>query len=166
MNTDFPTNAHKRGHGRKLIAIVALLALAGAGAAWAGHHRGGAGCRDGASGFGHKFARLHMEFAVDRALRAAEATPDQRTRVEAILEKAFAERDAFRAQHRDLHDEALAVLTSDVVDRDRLESLRARHMQAAEQGSRRITAMIAEVAEVLRPEQRQRLAAHARQMCE
>jgi protein CpxP len=170
MHTDSETSGHRRRRGRKLLALVALLALAGAGVAWAGHHggRGGAcaGFGGGAGGFGHKFARLHAEFAVDRALRVADATPEQRTRVEAILEKAFADRATFREQHKELHGEAMAALTADVVDRSRLEALRTRHLQIAEEGSRRITDVVAEVAEVLTPAQRQKLAAHARQMFE
>jgi protein CpxP len=164
------TPPHRRGGARKLLALVAILGVAGAGIAWAGH-RGGAACAGfghggPGGGFGHKLGRLHVEFAVDRALRAAEATPEQREKVEAILERAFAERASFREQHKTLHGEAMAALTADTIDRGRLEALRVQHMQIAEQGSRQVTGLVAEVAEVLTLEQRQKLAAHARQMFE
>jgi Spy/CpxP family protein refolding chaperone len=116
--------------------------------------------------FGGRFARLHAEFITDRALRVAEATPEQREKVEAILDKAFAEHGRFKEQHHALHGEVMAALTGDSVDREQLEALRAKHLRLADQGSRQLTAVVGDIAEVLTPEQRQKLAAHARQMFE
>ena len=117
-------------------------------------------------GFGARFARLHVEFAVDRALRVADATPDQKQKVEAILEKAFADHARFREQHQSMKGQALEILSADVIDRTRLEEVRARHLQIAQQGSRQLVTVLADVAEVLTPEQRQKLAAHVKEMHE
>jgi protein CpxP len=163
---------HKSGgchrRGRLLVGILAVAALATAGLAWAGTHAASswAGCDGAGGGFGHRFARLHAEFAVDRALKGAQATPEQRERVEAIVERAFADHAKFRDEHRGLHEEALAILGAPTVDRARLETLRAKHVAIAEEGSRQVTAAIADIADVLTPDQRQKLAAHARQMFE
>jgi len=116
--------------------------------------------------FGQASARLHVEFVVDRVLKVAEATPAQREKVDAIVERAFAEHGRVREQHEALHAEALEIFSAPTVDRERLEGLRAKHMQAAEEGSRHITAVLADIADVLTPDQRQKVAAHVRQMFE
>src|SRR5262249_28498028 len=116
--------------------------------------------------FGEQFARLHMEFMVDRALKVAEATPEQREKIEAILKRAHEQHAQFREQHEALRAEALDLLSGDTGGGARREGLRAKHLQAAEQASKQITAVIAGVADVLPPAQRQKLAAHVRQMFE
>jgi protein CpxP len=146
-----------------LAASVGVLGAGAAALAWAGHH--GMGPLGGHHGhFGAKFARLHVEMVLDRALRVAEATPDQREKVDAIVEKAFAEHARHHDQHKALKGQALEILSADVIDRARLEELRARHMQVAQQGSRQLVTVLADVAEVLTPEQRQKLAAHVKEM--
>jgi Spy/CpxP family protein refolding chaperone len=154
---------------RIAIAAVATLGFAAAGLAWAGH-RGmgplGHGGHGGHGRFAERFARLHIEAMSDRMLRVAEATPEQKVKVEAILEKAFADHDRFRKEHQSLRDECLNILTADGIDRGRLEELRAKHLLIADQGSRQVVSALADIAEVLTPEQRQKLAAHARQMFE
>jgi hypothetical protein len=113
-----------------LTASVAGLAVLAAGAAWAGRH--GMGPLGGHHGhFGAKFARLHVEMVLERALRVAEATPEQKQKIDAIVEKAFADHSRHREQHQALKGQALEILTADVIDRTRLEELRARHMQVA-----------------------------------
>jgi Spy/CpxP family protein refolding chaperone len=162
--SDNPTRCHRRG--RLFLGILAVLALATAGLAWAGTHAASSLCEGSGGHFGQRFARLHVDFAVDRALKAAQASPQQRDQVEAIVERAFAEHATFRDQHRSLHTEAVEILTAPTVDRSRLEALRAKHMAIAEEGSRHLTAVLAEIADVLSPEQRRQLAAHAQQMFE
>lgn len=163
QTSDKPARCHRRG--RLFLGILAGLVLTGAGLAWAGPRAASSWC-EGGGHFGARFTRLHVDFAVDRALRAAQASPQQREQVEAIVDRAFADHAKFREQHRDLHTEAVEVLTAPTVDRARLEALRAKHMAIAEDGSRHLTAVLAEIADVLTPEQRQRLAAHAQQMFE
>jgi periplasmic protein CpxP/Spy len=151
---------------RILVAAGVGLALTTAGLVWAGQQGVGPLGAGGHCRFGQKFARLHVEFMTDRALRAAEATPEQRQQVEAIVEKAFADHARFRQQHQSLKAEAVEILTADTIDRTRLEELRSRHLQIAQQGSRHFTAVLAEVADVLTPEQRQKLAEHLKRMGE
>jgi periplasmic protein CpxP/Spy len=160
-----PSRCH--GRLRRAVGILAVLGLATAGLTWAGTRAASTFAAHGHGGeFGPRFARLHVEFAVDRALRAAEASPQQREQVDAIVEKAFADHAAFHEQHQAMRDEAIAALTAPTVDRARLEALRAKHLQIAEEGSRHLTSVIADIADVLTPEQRQKVAAHVRQMFE
>jgi len=170
MSTESPKPGRCHGRMKYVAAVALVLALGGAGLVWAGQKAvsslAAAHGHGGGFELGGRAARLHVEFAVDRALRAAEATPEQRDRVDAIVQKAFADHDSFRDQHRELHTQALALLTAPTIDRTQLESLRARHMQIAEEGSRHIATVVADIADVLTPEQRQKLAAHVRQMFE
>jgi Spy/CpxP family protein refolding chaperone len=152
---------------RILVASVLGLGVAAGGLAWAGHRGLGPLASTGGHGhFGARFARLHVDMVVERALRVAEATPEQRQKVDAIVEKAFADHARYGDQHRALHGQALEILSADVIDRGRLEELRARHLQIAQQGSRQLVTVLADIAEVLTPEQRQKLAAHAKALHE
>lgn len=151
---------------RVLAASALGLGLIAGGLAWAGQQGRGPLAGGGHCRFGARFARLHADFMTDRLLRVAEATPEQRTKVEAIVEKAFADHAKFRAQHQAMRGQALEILSADVIDRARLDELRARHLRIADQGSRQLVDVVAEVADVLTPEQRQKLAEHAKQMFE
>jgi periplasmic protein CpxP/Spy len=164
-----PTRCHRRG--RHVVGIVAVLALTMAGLAWAGTRAvsawGGHGHGHGhGGGFGPRFARLHVEFAVDRALRTAQASPQQREKVAAIVERAFADHARFCDEHRGLRAETVEILSAPTIDRSRLEALRAKHLAIMEGGSHHLTDVLADIGEVLTPEQRQKLAVHARQMFE
>src|SRR5687767_10932483 len=97
-----------------VVASVLALGLAVAGTGWAvASHQGfgpmGAG---GHCKFGARFARLHADFMTDRILRVVDATPEQRQQVEAIVEKAFAERAKYRGQHQAMHAQAVEILTA------------------------------------------------------
>ena len=151
---------------RILAASVLGLGVAAAGFAWAGHQGVGPLASMGHGHFGARFARLHVDMVVDRALRVAEATPEQRQKIDAIVEKAFADHARYGDQHRALHGQALEILSADVVARSRLEELRGRHLQIAQQGSRQLVTVLADIADVLTPAQRQKLAAHAKAMHE
>lgn len=164
MTQETPKPARCHGRMKSVVAVLAVAALATAGLAWAGHSRSQG--NGGSFEFGSRIARLHVEFAVDRALRAAEASPEQRDKVSAILDKAFADHERFRDERRSLHAEALSILSADKVDRSRIEALRARHIQIAEEGSHHVATVLADIADVLTPAQRQKLAARAQQMLE
>jgi Spy/CpxP family protein refolding chaperone len=142
------------------------LALTAGGLAVAAHNGAGPFAGHGPGHFREKFGRLHAEFVTERVLRAAEATPEQRQKVQAILDKALADHERFCKEHQTLREEAIEIFTADTIDRSRLEEMRARHLQIAAQGSRQVVAALADVADVLTPEQRQKVAAHVRQMFE
>lgn len=156
--------------GRPVVLAVALMSgMATAGFAWGGFGQGGMAGGHGWGGhgrFGQRFARLRVEFMIDRMLRRVDATSAQREKVEAIVEKAFADHAAHRQKHAALRGEGLEILTADTIDRGRLEALRARHLAIAEEGSKHLVDVVADIAEVLTPEQRQTLAAHLRGMFE
>jgi protein CpxP len=156
---------HRRG--RTLIAVLALVGVAGAGAAWAGYSAlAGPGRHFGHGGhrLGAKAMRLHAAFVVDRALTEVAATDEQRQRIDAIVQRAFQQHDALRAEHAQVHAELAALLTAENVDRARLEALRAQQLQRIEEASRTLTQTVADAAEVLTQEQRVKLAAWAEEL--
>jgi protein CpxP len=62
------------------------------------------------------------------------------------------------------HTQAIEALTQDTVDRTALEAARVAHLQLADQASKRLTQLLADVDEVLTPAQRSALATHLKQM--
>jgi Spy/CpxP family protein refolding chaperone len=99
--------------------------------------------------------RMVKHFAVE-----VDATPDQQARL-AVLAKAAA-RDLLPL-HDKLHsagDQAAALLTASAIDRTAIERLRREQIETAEGASARLARLLADAADVLTPEQRQKLAAH------
>jgi protein CpxP len=68
------------------------------------------------------------------------------------------------AQLQAARTQAIAALTQDTVDRPALEAARVAHLQLADQASKRLTQLLADVDEVLTPAQRTALAARLQQM--
>ena len=91
---------------------------------------------------------------------AADATPDQKARVAAIVKAAVADLRPTHEQFRQAHAQAHALLTAPVIDRLALERLRAEQMQRMDLMSRRMLAAVEDAADVLTPEQRTRFAEH------
>jgi periplasmic protein CpxP/Spy len=144
---------HRRG--RHALLALGLLTVAGAGAAWAGYRAFPGGCHR--LGLGHRGMRLYAEFIVERALKQVDATDEQRQQVEAITGRLLDQRAAMHAEHERLHQEIAALLTAEKVDRKQLEALRARQLEKIEAASRQLTQAVADIADVLTPEQRAKL---------
>lgn len=87
------------------------------------------------------------------------ATPQQQAQLDPLLTQAATDLIALHARGKGGHEQAVALLTADTIDRDALETFRVEHMRLADDASRRIVQLIGDVAQVLRPEQRRTLAA-------
>lgn len=153
MNT---SSTHRR-YSLQRLGIAAVLAglLAG----------GGALASEGSRGHGpfglHAF---HGELTPERIERLSrhlavevDASPEQTEKLRAILQSTADEVKPVRAQMRQNRNEGMALFGAASIDRDAIESLRAQQMELAETLSRRLTTALAEMAEVLTPEQRQKL---------
>jgi protein CpxP len=150
---------HRRGHGRLLVLALGLCALT-AGAVWAGHKAMSSTGWHGPMAWSHRHAGImhdFIEFKIDRALRKVGASETQRGQVEAILERTFAELRPKQSARRVFHDRIASVITADRIDRDALEALRVEHLEHADEVSRRLVDAIADIAEILTPEQRRAL---------
>jgi|SRR5215475_10953730 len=110
---------------------------------WGGHRFGGAFLTPG-----------RIERMVNRLAWAVDASTDQKQKLTAIMQRTADDLRPLREKGLDGRRQLRDVLTAPTIDRAQLEALRVDHMKLADQASQRITAALAEAAEVLTPEQR------------
>ena len=139
----------------KLAGIGAALGALGAGFAWRAHAQG--------RGWGHgPVDPARMEEHIDRMLKhlyvEIDATEEQKAKIGPIVKDAARELAPMRGKLRETRQQGIAILTAPQVDRGALEQLRADKLGAADGISRRIIQALADVADVLTPDQRQHLA--------
>jgi protein CpxP len=161
--------ARRRGIGAGLIVAggLALLLIAGAlstsSLASAGGHwwgRGGHG-HFGPRGHDPERAREHAELAAEWVTRWVDASEDQQERVAAIVVGAYDALEPFADEHRRHREALVEELTKPVIDRDAIRELRVSELALIENASERLVEALADVAEVLTPEQRLELLAFA-----
>jgi Spy/CpxP family protein refolding chaperone len=99
-----------------------------------------------------------VERRADGLLRIVDATPDQKARVHEIIEATIKDIAPLHPGFGEVREQARSILAAPQIDRNALETLRANHLAEMDQLSKRITQAIADVAEVLTPQQRQKLA--------
>jgi Spy/CpxP family protein refolding chaperone len=152
--------------GGTLAALVALAAVAPRASAYralAGHGFGG----HGRHGFGAQVlrdpaaAKLHAGMAVEWVLRGVSATEDQKQRAQRITDRLIDELGPSIEKHRGFHQAMARELAKPEIDRDALERLRREEIALADGASRVAVAAIADLGEVLTPEQRAELMAFA-----
>ncbi len=158
------TTHRRRHHGLWMGLGVGALVLAGltwiAPKALAWH--GGAG--PGAFRGGHaalledpEQARERAAFAVEWAMKTVAATPDQQDRAQRIARRLVDEMVPVAEGHRARREAIAAELTKPQIDREALERLRAAQVEDLAEASKRLTRAVADLAEVLTPEQRTEL---------
>lgn len=133
---------------------VGLTAFAHGGGGW---HRGGL--------MGARLDPAGMEARLDRMLKhlyvEVDATETQKQQLGPIVKAAARDLLPVRERMRGARRQAVALLSQPSIDRGALETLRADQLRLAEQASRRFTEALADLADVLTPEQRKRLAERA-----
>jgi len=133
-------------------AVVALIA----GGALAIAHTGGMHGMHG--GMDPDEMAEHFQVHVKHVLEDVDATPEQQAQIQAIMKTTLADLKGLHERAGSAHEELHAVFTAPAIDRTRLETLRADHMQLLDSASRRCVTALADAAEVLTPEQRAKLA--------
>ena len=103
--------------------------------------------------------REHVQVALKWALRDAGASEDQQARIDPIVTQAMTDLHALRDKHLANRDAFRKLMASSTVDRDALEGLRKAELGLADEASKRLVSALADVADVLTPEQRQALIA-------
>lgn len=134
-------------------------------AVFAGHSHDGPGghrCFSRYNGAGPEAMRKRVDFATDWMLTKVKATDEQKVKVKEIVGAAVTDLTGLRETHRSNREALMEALTADSVDRTRLETLRRSEVDLAERASQRITLALADVADVLTPEQRRGLVDLAR----
>ena len=160
-----------RKGNRKVIALATGIAIATGGIYGAqafansnsfGHMKLYASYNGGAHGGHHKdFAEMsdaEIEAQIERVVKHAaieiDATQEQQEKITALVTTVAKDlkpvHDQMRAIGKEIHD----LLLADTIDRTALETLRAERLADAEQISKNLVGALADVAEVLSPEQR------------
>lgn len=129
--------------------LLALVSALGA-CSWSGpgNWRGG-----GSEGK----AEARIERGIDRMFSKVDATDEQKARATRIARDAWAEIAPLRTQWRGSRTQMLDALAAPQVDRGALDALRAARLEDARIAAERMTRAMADIAEVLTPEQRARL---------
>jgi protein CpxP len=144
--------------GSLLVGGINLYSHAQPGPGWwsrAGHGPGSS-WRQGA--YDPDMVRARIEFATDWILSRIDASDEQRQQVKAIVQATVQDLAPMRQQHHQHKQTMLQALTQPSIDRAALGDIRQAELQLAETASERMVAALADVAEVLTPEQRTRLA--------
>jgi Spy/CpxP family protein refolding chaperone len=164
-NVDVVSNARPK---RRFLAglltggLAGVLLAGGAGFVAYAHDGPGARCMGRHGNMGPEAMRNRVEFATEWMLTKVKATDQQKVKVKEIVGGAVTDLSGLREAHHGNREALLATLTADSVDRAKLETLRKAELELAERASQRITLALADVADVLTPEQRRGLAGLAR----
>lgn len=111
-------------------------------------------------------AKRHAGLALEWALRGVDATPQQRDEAKRIAERLIDDLRPTVEAHR-AHREAMArELGKPQIDRQALERLRCEEIGLADQASQKAVVALADLAEVLTPEQRTEILDFARRLHE
>ena len=105
---------------------------------------------------GHGIERF-AEKRIDRMLDKVDASDDQRAEVKGIVGEAVADMKELSGLFRESRQTLLATLGAETVDRQALEELRLAKLETLDQASRRLVTALADMADVLTPEQRREL---------
>jgi Spy/CpxP family protein refolding chaperone len=106
-------------------------------------------------------ARLdeHLDRMLKHLYVEIDATEAQRQKLEPIIKQAAKELMPLRQKVREARRQGMALLTAPSIDRGAIERLRVEQIAAADDASKRFVRALADVADVLTPEQRKTVAA-------
>ena len=144
--------------GSLLVGGFSMYAHAQHGPGWwfqAGHGPGG---HFRHAAYDPELMSARIEFATDWLLSRIEASDEQRQRVKAIVQATAQDLGQVREQHIQTRQMLLQALAQPTIDRAALGDIRQAGLQLVDTASDRIVTALADVAEVLTPEQRTKLA--------
>lgn len=107
-----------------------------------------------------------FEGMTTRLLDRVNATPEQRTQIRQIMQNQAGEMRAQREAGRALRQQLMAQFAQPTVNADAVEALRQQQLAMHDAASKRMTAAMLEVSQVLTPEQRQQMADYMAQRSE
>src|SRR5688572_4402253 len=157
-NIDASRGAPRPGRRGRRLGIGLALTL-GIAAASVGVAQGVARAELFGEGGGRGGGEGFMLRRIDRLLDAAQASEDQRTKIRAIWEGARPQMKAAREQHGGIRRQLAQALAAPTIDRARIEELRKQQVQGMDRLSSVATQAMIASAEVLTPEQRQKVIA-------
>ena len=166
MNTSTEPNTPRRSlFSRMTFALVIAGATLVGGVAALANGTGMCGWHHGMSGT-HSAADVtaHVDHMLKHLYVEIDATDAQKAQITPLVTQAVNDLLPLHTQLQAAHAQAIQGLTASPVDRAALEASRAAHLQLADQASKRLVQLMADVSDVLTPAQRTALAAHLKQM--
>lgn len=158
------------GRWMRRAGVLATVAALAGGASWHAYAHGGPGNRFGGGGggfFGGMMQGAPSEERIERMLKhlyvEMNATPEQQQRIAPIVKQAVNELAPLRKQLQGTREQVRNLMSAEQIDRAAIEQLRTSRLQAADTISRRMTQAMADIAEVLTPEQRKAMAERMQQ---
>jgi Spy/CpxP family protein refolding chaperone len=101
-----------------------------------------------------------------RVLERVNATPEQRTQIQQIMQTQAGELRAQREAGRALRQQAMTLFSQPTVDAAAVEALRQKQLAMHDAASKRMTTAMLEISRVLTPEQRKQMAEYMAQRSE
>jgi Spy/CpxP family protein refolding chaperone len=144
--------------GSALLTLVAARPITAAIQQSAGFHHTWGGHWGGGHAMSPEAAKEHLQIASKWLLRDIDASPEQQDRVNAIVAGAVDDLFRLRERHQQNRDAFHRQLGGATIDRAALEEIRKSEMGVADEASKRLVQALADVSDVLTPEQRQALA--------
>ena len=95
---------------------------------------------------------------MNRMLDRVNATPEQRTQIQQIMQNQATEMRAQREAGRALRQQAMTLFAQPTVDANAVEALRQKQLAMHDAASKRMTAAMLQISGVLTPEQRKQMA--------
>jgi Spy/CpxP family protein refolding chaperone len=141
--------------GATLVGGVAALAN---GTGMCGWHHGMSGTHSAAD------VTAHVDHMLKHLYVEIDATDAQKAQITPLVKQAVSDLLPLHTQLQAAHTQAIQGLTASPVDRTALEASRVAHLQLADQASKRLVQLMADVSDVLTPAQRSAFAAHLKQM--
>lgn len=159
--------ARCKGRGGALLLGFVGLALAGV-LAFGAFQAMGIGTRHGGFCSHGSLDSAQVEKRIDRlttwVMDDLDGTPEQREKAAEIARAAAKDLAPVHDELRANHEKVVELLTAPAIDRAALEAVRARQMELAGTASRRITQAVADLGDVLTPDQRVELVERVRAM--
>jgi periplasmic protein CpxP/Spy len=116
----------------------------------------------GGGPFGGPLTPAQIDDRIDRMTKhmaiELDATADQQAKIATIAKAAVGDLRAMREKAQAARTQAITLLTAPTVDRTAIERLRTEQMGLADSASKRIAQALADIADVLNPEQRRKVA--------
>lgn len=108
----------------------------------------------------HGDMSAHIDHALKHLYVDIDATPAQQAKIGPLVHQALQDLKPLHEQLHAAHQQAMQLMTAPTIDRAALEQSRQHGMQLADQASKRLVQLLADVGDVLTPVQRQKLAEH------
>ncbi len=156
--------------GGTLMGLATLVAVAPRASAYRALVGQGFGGGHGRHAFGARLlkdpaaAKRHAGMAVEWALRGVDATDEQKQQAKRITDRLIDDISPSIEKHRGFREAMVRELAKPEIDREALERLRREEIALADQASKQAMTAIADLGEVLTPEQRAELVAFAHRL--